>query len=227
MTKIVTSLSVPLHPLKKRTSQTIVLLLLMGCITGSFKVARAQDLNKGFTVINRAISLDKRSGVVHLNKAAGAGIAWMNGQVFDKGVIEFDIKGKDEFQSSFLGIAFHGVNNSIYESIYFRPFNFRSTDLARKSHAVQYIALPGYDWPMLRADFPNQYEQPVSPAPDPDQWFHVKIIVAGELVSVYVNNHKRPALKVKSLTRTGGKMIGCWVGNDSDGNWKNLKISSE
>ncbi|MET4140782.1 hypothetical protein [Pedobacter sp. UYP1] len=226
MTKIVTSLSGHLRLLKKRTYQTAVL-LLMSCIMGGFKVARAQDLNKKFTVINRIISLDRKSGVVHLNKAEGAGIAWINGQVFDKGVIEFDVKGKDEFQGSFLGIAFHGVNDSIYESVYFRPFNFRSTDLGRKSHAVQYIALPGYDWPKLRTGFPNQFEQLVLPAPDPNQWFHVKIIVAGELVSVYVNNSKRPALKVKSLTRTGGKMIGYWVGNGADGNWRNLKISSE
>ena len=226
MTKIVISLSGHLRPLKKRTCQTVVF-LLMSCMMGSFKVARAQDLNKKFTVINRVISLDRESGVVNLNKAEGAGIAWINGQVFGRGVIEFDVNGKDEFQSSFLGIAFHGVNDSIYESIYFRPFNFRSADLSRKSHAVQYIAMPGYDWPKLRAGFPNQYEQPVLPAPDPNQWFHVKIIVAAELVSVYVNYSKRPVLKVKSLTRTAGKMIGYWVGNGSDGDWRNLKISSE
>jgi len=228
MTKIVTRLFRFLQPCKKRIFKTVVLLLLISCgIITSSKIARAQNFKENFNVVNRIVSVDKKSGTINLNKADGAGIAWINGQVFSKGVIEFDVKGKDEFQSSFVGIAFHGVNDSIYESIYFRPFNFRTTDLGRKSHAVQYIANPAYDWPKLRAEFPNKYEQSISPAPDPDQWFHVKITVAGELISVYVNNSKQPALKVKPLTRTSGKMVGYWVGNGSGGDWRNLKIISE
>lgn len=106
----------------------------------------------------------------------------------------------------------------------FRPFNFCASDPDRKSQAVQYIANPGYDWPKLPAEFPNKYEQPISPAPDPNHWFHVKITVSGELINVYVNRGKQPVLKVKSLAHTRGKMIGYWVGNSSGGDWKNLKI---
>lgn len=227
MTKIVTSLLRLLHPGKERIFKTAVSLLMISCMISSFKIARAQNLKEKFNVVNRAVSLDKKSGAVHLNEAEGAGIAWLKGKVFTKGIIEFEVKGKDEFQASFVGIAFHGVNDSIYESIYFRPFNFRAADPVRKSHAVQYIAVPGYDWPKLRDGFPNRYEQPVSPAPDPNQWFRVKIIVAEELISVYVNNGKQPVLKVRSLTHTRGKWIGYWVGNASGGDWRNLKITAE
>gem|GEM_PF-6071604 len=39
----------------------------------------------------------------------------------------------------------------IYEAVYFRPFNFRSSDPVRKGHAVQYVANPGcFGWGMGR-----------------------------------------------------------------------------
>ncbi|MGZ4001497.1 MAG: family 16 glycoside hydrolase [Mucilaginibacter sp.] len=184
----------------------------------------AQDLQKQYTVVNRSISTD--AGSIHLNEVDGDGKAWINGKSFTNGTIEFDIKGKDKMQGSFVGFAFHGLNDSTYEAIYFRPFNFRSTDPVRKGHAVQYIASPKYDWPTLRNQFPNKYEQPISPAPDPEQWFHVRITVENEKISVYVNNSNQPSLTVVPLVKTGGKMIGYWVGNTSGGDWKNLKLES-
>jgi hypothetical protein len=214
--------------MKKTIFKTVVVcVLVLISITGGYKTAYAQALKTDFRLVNRSITLNKEPGMVHLNQADGAGIAWMNDKVFKSGIIEFDVKGKDEFQGSFVGIAFHGLNDSTYESVYFRPFNFRATDPVRKAHAVQYIANPNYDWPKLRADFPNKYEQPISPALDPNQWFHVKITVTDELVSVYVNEGTRPALEIKPLVNTGGTMIGYWVGNGSDGDWKNLKTTSK
>jgi hypothetical protein len=210
----------------KKTIFKAVVVCVLG-ITGSYKITSAQALKTEFRLVNRSINLNKEPGTVHLNQAEGAGIAWINDKAFKSGIIEFDVKGKDEFQGSFVGIAYHGLNDSTYESIYFRPFNFLATDPGRKSHAVQYIANPNYDWPKLRADFPNKYEQPVSPAPDPNQWFHVKLIVTDEKVSVYVNEGARAALEIKPLVNTGGTMIGYWVGNGSAGDWKNLKITSK
>ena len=57
-----------------------------------------------------------------------------------------DIRGKDVMQQSFVGVAFHGVNNETLDAVYFRPFNFRSDDPVRKVHAVQYISHPNYPW---------------------------------------------------------------------------------
>lgn len=213
--------------MKKRTFRAAVTLLIMSSIIGASTIAGAQDLKSKFKVVNRNLSLDKKSGAVHLNASENAGIAWIKGREFTKGTIEFDVKGQDKFQGSFVGIAFHGLNDTTYQSVYFRPFNFRATDPVRKAHAVQYIANPDYDWPKLREDFPNKYEQPVSPEPDPDQWFHVKITVSEVLISVDVNRGNQPVLEVKPLVHTGGKMIGYWVGNGSEGDWKNLKINAE
>jgi hypothetical protein len=178
-----------------------------------------------YKVVNRQLT-SVNAGGVHLSEAPGAGVAWINGKQFTRGAIEFDVKGRDKLQASFVGIAFHGVNDSTYECVYFRPFNFRAADPERKGHAVQYIALPGYDWPKLRAGFPNKYEQPITPAPDPDAWLHVRIEVSDKLIAVYVNHSAVPSLKVSPLVNLQGKMIGCWAGNGSDGDWKNIKVIS-
>ncbi|MCX2449681.1 hypothetical protein OQX61_00225 [Pedobacter sp. PLR] len=209
------------------TSTTTALLLMICTMVCVSNCVRAQNLKDKFRLVNRTVSLEQKSGAVHLNEMDSAGIAWIIGKEFTKGTIEFDLKGKDEFQGSFVGIAFHGLNDTTYESVYFRPFNFRSTDSNRKAHAIQYTALPAYDWPILRENFPNKYEQPISAAIDPNQWFHVKIQISANQVSVYVNGAKQPALDVRSLAHTQGKMIGYWVGNGSGGNWKNLKITPE
>jgi hypothetical protein len=207
----------------KNYLRALVVSLLLFCFMQA-NLLHAQDMQKQYTVVNRSLTGGNDAGGIHLDEVDGVGIAWINGKKFTRGTIEFDIRGKDKMQGSFVGFAFHGVNDSTYEAIYFRPFNFRAADPVRKGHAVQYIASPKYDWPKLRADFPNKYEQPVSPAPDPDQWFHVRITVADEKISVYINNGDQPSLTVIPLAKTGGKMIGYWVGNTSGGDWKNLRV---
>lgn len=186
------------------------------------KIATKEDL----TVVNRTLSLahEGATQVIHLDAKDDNGVAWIKGQQFTEGTIEVDIKGRDVLQHSFVGIAFHGTDNKTFEVIYFRPFNFRATDPVRKSHAVQYVALPGYDWEKLRTEHPGQYEKPVEPAPEPSQWFHTRIEVQGATVKVFVNSNATPSLTVQELVHTKGKMIGYWVGNTSDGDWKNLKI---
>ena len=177
-----------------------------------------------YTAVNRKLS-DDGKGTIHLNGSEGAGMAWIKGLAFSTGTIEFDIKGKDVQQQSFVGFAFHGVNDSTYEAIYFRPFNFRSPDPVRKGHSVQYIANPAYDWPVLREKFPNKYEQPVSPVPDPNDWFHAKIAVTAEKIAVFVNGNATASLVVTPLEHRSGRLTGFWVGNGSDGDWKNLRVN--
>ena len=203
---------------------TASLLLIISNCSGQQKTD-GEELQKKYKVVNRTISPGTLAGSVHLNEAEGPGIAWIRGEEFSYGEIEFDVKGKDAFQQSFVGFAFHGLNDTTYEAIYFRPFNFQSADPARKVHAVQYIADPLYDWPKLRADFPNKYEQPVSPSPDPNDWFHVRLTVEAKKISVYVNGNSKPALVVEPLVPLRGKQTGYWVGNGSGGDWKNLRLT--
>ena len=66
------------------------------------------------------------------------GIIWLKDVNFSEGTIEVDLRGKDVLQKSFIGIVFHGVDTVTHDVIYFRPFNFLSTDPVRKIHAVQF-----------------------------------------------------------------------------------------
>jgi len=198
-----------------------VLATFVFCMVVSGQQPATQE---GYTVVNRNFSSDAATHSVHLDEADNPGLAWIKGVEFTEGSIEFDEKGRDVQQRSFVGFCFHGSDDSTYEAIYFRPFNFRSTDPVRKTHAVQYIALPKYDWSQLRDQFPGKYENAVSPVPDPNDWFHVKIVVTGEKITVFVNGDPSPSLTVTPIVHRTGKRVGFWVGNGAPGDWRNLRI---
>ena len=181
---------------------------------------------KGLKVFNRSVSSlnDGAKKGVRLNEKPGDGVAYLQGIEFTNGTIEFDVKGKDVQQQSFVGVAFHGVDGTTYDAIYFRPFNFRAEDPARRSRAVQYISHPTYTWQKLRAEQPGKYEQAVNPVPDPNAWFHVRVVVGSPKVSVFVGDAKEPSLVVNQLSDRKKGLVGLWVGNNSAGDFANFKI---
>jgi hypothetical protein len=122
-------------------------------------------------------------------------------------------------------VIIHGVDERTYDTIYFRPFNFKSGDALRRLHAVQYISHPEFIWDKLRAEHPGQYEKPVLPAPDPNGWFHVRVAVTYPLVRVFVNDAEEPCLVVEQLSGRKKGRLGFYVSNDSDGDFANLKIT--
>jgi hypothetical protein len=178
--------------------------------------------NNEFSCTNRHVGVSGDTLLV--DAMPGPGIVWLTPVNFRNGVIDFDVKGKDLYQKSFVGMAFHGSNDSTFEAVYFRPFNFRASDPERRKHAVQYISMPAHDWEILRTAYPDEYEHPLEPAPDPQEWLHVKILVNGPEVSVFVNGDNIACLHVKELDNKKGRKIGCWVGNNSEGAWKNISI---
>lgn len=210
--------------MKKVGIRIKVILFFISAFINVVSIAQAQDLKSKFTVVNRLIQQDEASNSVVLNEEDGVGVAWINNQEFTYGEIEFEAKGIDEMQGSFLGIAFHGLNDSTYQTIYFRPFNFRSSDPVRKSHSVQYMSLPHYDWPILREQFPDKYESAIATDIDPNNWFKVRLTIKKELIEVFVDGQKDPVMRIVPLGNTNGKKIGYWVGNGSAGQWRNLKL---
>jgi len=165
-----------------------------------------------------------RTGI-RLSAAAGDGLAFLPDVQLANGTIECDIRGKDVVQQSFVGVAFHGVNRSAFDAVYFRPFNFRAADPASHGHAVQYESLPVYSWDKLRAEQPGKYEQPVNPVPDPNGWFRARIVIEDSKVSVYVAEAKAPSLTVTTLNGRKTGRVGVWVGNGSGGDFANLTIT--
>ena len=164
---------------------------------------------------------------IRFSKNAGDGIAWLKGVEFSNGIIELDIRGKDVLQESFVGVAFHGVNNETLDAIYFRPFNFQSTDPVRKIHSVQYISHPTFTWSILREKYNGKYEKAVTPAPNGNDWFHAKIVVQYPKVTVYVNGYSEPSLVIDKFNERKTGKIGLWVGNSSDGDFSNLQITNQ
>lgn len=184
--------------------------------------------NHKLQVFNREVKTflvnDKKG--ISFNSNENDGVAWLDGVTFSNGIIELDIKGRDILQQSFVGIAFHGVDEKNFDAIYFRPFNFQAIDSIRKIHAVQYVSIPNYEWKKLRDVQNGKYEKAVSPAPNPNEWFHARIEVKAPFIKVYVNGNNEPSLSIEQLgIRKSGK-IGLWVGNNSDGSFANLIIQT-
>ena len=168
----------------------------------------------------------KGKRALKLSEAPGMGVVWLDGYSFGNGAIEVDMLGRSQpVQGSFLGVVFRAVDAQTHDAVYFRPFNFRATDPARHNHAVQYVSHPRWPWQVLRSEHPDQYEKPIVPEPDGDEWFHARIVVERPKVTVYVNGASKPCLEVKELSdRTNGS-VGLWVGEGSGGNFANLRVT--
>lgn len=184
---------------------------------------------KKVTVVHRTATLgsDRSRSFLTLSEEVDEGLVWIDGVSFSTGTIEIDLKGQDVYQHSFVGIAFHGVNDSTFDAIYFRPFQFLTTDSVRRTRGVQYISLPEYTWQKLRAERPGIFEKTVAPPPDPNEWFHAKIVVTKNEVMVYVNNTSAPLLQVTLLGKKRTGKIALYTGDRSGGSFANLSIKKD
>ena len=101
-------------------------------------LARLTDGRSG-QIFNRAltVAIEEGRAVARLDARAGDGGVILDGIQLGEGLIEVDLKGKDVAQQSFLGIAFHVVDWTTLDAVYFRPFNFRAGTAEQRSRAVQ------------------------------------------------------------------------------------------
>jgi hypothetical protein len=207
--------------------KNILILLLFSFTATTFGQSKIQkiDLKNSaqWKVYKKLIPVWKDTIV--LNKTEDEGMMVLQGFEMGNGIIEFDVKGQNLLQQSFVGIAFNIQNDKTFENIYFRPFNFMNPDTARRHRAVQYANLPDQTWFKLRETFPGKYESSVKPVPDPDSWFHARIVIEKPLIKVFVNDGKEPCLVIESLAaKTSGK-IGLWTGPATLGSFTNLTVT--
>jgi len=88
----------------------------------------------------------KGKHALKIAEGSGMGLVWLDGYDFGNGTIEIDLLGRSQpGQGRFLGVAFRVVDAQTHDVVYFRPFDFRASDPARHSHAVQYASHPR--WP--------------------------------------------------------------------------------
>jgi len=217
-------------------SQFSALALLLVVATNSHLSAQkpdSVDLNSigkdsHWKIAGRTVSSVDVKGkhAIRISEGPGMGVVWLDGYDFANGVIEVDLLGRSQpVQGSFVGIAFRLADAQTFDAVYFRPFNFRATDSTRHSHAVEYVSQPQWPWEKLRAEHPGQYEKPLDPAPDGDEWFHARIVVARPTVSVFVNGATQPSLVVNELSNRTHRSVGLWVGEGSGGNFANLRVT--
>ena len=150
------------------------------------------------------------------------GLALVQNLTFSEGTLEIDLRGAGKREASFLGLAFGVADAKTFEAVYFRPFRFADDSPEARSHAVQYVAWPEYTWEKLRKDKPGVYEAAIQPVPDPAGWFHVRIEVTKQKVSVLVDGSTQPCLVVDRLGHRDGD-VGLWV-DSMPSAFRNLRI---
>jgi hypothetical protein len=208
-------------------------------ITGAATISSQQPLNLAdqlkagkLRAVNRTVTpFAERPGAVQVAAAEGAepqaGVVWIEGSDLADGTIEVEVRGRDEMQRSFVGIAFHGKDDKVYEVVYLRPFNFRSKDPARHQHAVQYVAHPDFPWPRLRKEFPEEFENPVDASIEPTGWVPLRIVSKGKTVQIYVGPATAPTLEVRRLGQHDRGLVGLWTDSNSIAEFANLRISAK
>jgi hypothetical protein len=138
-----------------------------------------------------------------LQPVRGDGFAVLPGVDFQDGAIEVDMAIEITTPlfpgaPGFGGIAFRARDDvSGYELLYLRPGNATSLDQAKRNHSVQYVAEPGFSWPLLRRAWPSLYEAyaPLTAG----AWTHLKIEVTGRDARIFINGAPQPTLIVQGL----------------------------
>ena len=100
------------------------------------------------------------------------------------------------------------------------------THAAARDHAVQYMSVPDFDWPRLRKEFPEEFENPVEQSLVPTDWVRLRIVVDGSRVRIYAGQIKTATLDVRKLGQLDGGMVGLWAGNNSEADFTNLTITT-
>jgi len=188
-------------------------------------LARVNDV-KSWRVIDADASVD--GPVVRLkphgDPAVGShiGLALVQQLKFSEGTLEIDLRGGGKQEASFLGLAFGVADAKTFEAVYFRPFRFTDDDPEARRHAVQYVSWPEYTWERLRKDKPGVYEAAIQPVPDPAGWFHARIEVTKQKVSVSIDGSAQPCLVVDRLGHREGA-VGLWV-DSMPAAFRNLRV---
>lgn len=187
-------------------------------LTDLYKRGSLQVINRELKIIEDFIQLSE-------NKEEG--LVWLPVSDFKNGEIEIEMRGKDVIQRSFIGIAFHAQNDSTYDAVYCRPFNFFAKDSVRRIHAIQYISHPKYTWKKLREERNAEFEKEIRNPPNPNGWFMMRLIVDDKTIKAYINQSKEPSLVVQKLSNATNGKLGIFVGDGAGGDFRSIRYSTK
>ena len=211
----------------------IILLLIISNLTFAQKkqtIYLADLYKKGkLKVINRELKVVSENGknFIQLSENKEEGLVWLPIKDFKNGKITIRMRGKDVLQRSFVGLVFHALNDTTYDAVYCRPFNFFAKDSVRKIHAIQYVSHPKFTWKRLRDEQNGFFEKEIINPPNPNDWFTMTIIVDKKTVKAFINQDSKPSLMVEKLTERSNGKLGIFVGDGSGGDFERITIESK
>jgi len=187
-------------PLSEVPGRTLTLILggaglfAVSCLCAGIPIASAQTIQVAMSADHwqtQSGVFEKIQGVDALalhdgNPAVAKGVTLANG------TIEFDVQPL----TMGAGLAFRQRDKNTFESLYIRP----AARCAEDPRCLQYA--PQTHGILLWDLFP-QYQ---APAPIRDgEWNHIKVVVSGKRMNVYVNRGNTPTLSVGQLEGDSGE----------------------
>ena len=146
-----------------------------------------------------------------------ASIAYPKKLMFKDGIIEADI-ASPVGGNGFVGLAFHIMDAHHYEVVYFRPGSSGTIN------AIQYMPEKQFEfnwWDYEAEKYQAKATLPLT------GWFHVKLVVKGSVVSIYLDNQPQPVFTYSALDASLIEgSVGFWLGNCGSGAYKNLVVKS-
>ena len=126
-------------------------------------------------------------GILQVTSESEEGFVALKDQHFDNGTIEFDIKPVGEEMP---GIRFHQNDGDTADMLYIRV----SPDCPASQDCLQYV-------PIIKGrvlwDVYPQY-QAAAPFRE-NEWNHIRLVISGKRMNVYVNGRTEPSLRVAHL----------------------------
>lgn len=143
-------------------------------------------------------------------------VAYPKGLNFTNGEIELDMASGNG--NDFLGLAFRIQDLHHYQTLYFRPASTGTIN------AIQYMPEKKNDFNWWDYEAEKYQANAILPSTG---WFHVKAVVKGNELRVYVNHETKPAMVYKDLD-PGLKQgsVGYWFGNSLSCAYKNLTVKT-
>ena len=207
-----------------KMSRSIFLPLLWLTLPG-FSQVRKLDADPAHWFMQRTDTLDY-AFVNYLGKPAfflkrnianykSGSVAYPPGLNFKDGIIDLDI-AVPAGKNGFAGIAFRIKDNHHYETLYFRPGSSGTIN------AIQYMPEKGWEfnwWDYEKDKYQAKANIPLT------GWFHVRAVVKGRTLKVYLDGAKEPVMVRDDLDPgLPAGSVGFWLGNCSSGAYRNLSV---
>jgi hypothetical protein len=215
------------NKMTKISTMAFVVILFTSACAQKKQVQSYQQINPSDWVIPRNDTVDYSMGQYEgqnallmkraiRNYKAGTPVYPKNLNLPD-GIIEADMAWPPD-KGGYIGLAFRIKDPHHYDCVYFRP------ESSGTINAIQYMPekMADFDWWHYEAD---KY-QAVATLPLHD-WFHIKLVVKGNTLTVFVNNQDKPSMVYKDLDGTlKSGSVGYWFGNSAAGAFRNLTVTN-